>query len=515
MATEKEEEKISTLLEDLTSLESYARDLFSFLPLPVCLVSSVGIILEVNPAFENITGYNIEEIIGKPIEDILIKKEFEELSKETLEKGFVRAKELNILTKEKKEIPTSVSTILRKSEEGEVIGYFVGLFDLSDIKKTEKDLKNAQIALLNMLEDVEEARGRAEEEKNKTVATINNFTDGLLVFDPDNKLSLINPQAEKIFDIKQRDVIKRSIQELKTFPTLEPLALILLREAKDILRKEIQLKENLVIEVSSVPILRGEERLGNLIILHDITREKLIEKMKTEFVSISAHQLRTPLSAIKWTIKMFLDGDLGEITSEQRDFLGKTYRSNEKMINLINSLLDVTRIEEGRYLYKPVPTEIEPICQFVIKSYEEEVKRKNITVSFKKTEKRLPKIIMDVEKIKLAIQNLLDNAIRYTPSGGNVTIALRHGKKEVEFSIKDSGVGVPKEQQMRIFTRFFRGANVMRMDTEGSGLGLYIVKNIIEAHGGRVWFESEEGKGTTFYFTLPTKEEFAGFLKGF
>jgi PAS domain S-box-containing protein len=514
MAT-KEEEKISTLLEDLTSLESYARDLFSFLPLPLCLVSSTGIILEVNPAFENITGYNTEEIIGKPIEDIFIKKEFEEANKETLEKGFIKAKELIIFTKEKKEVPASISTILRKSEEGEIIGYFVGLFDLSSIKETEKDLKNAQAALLNMLEDVEEARGKAEEEKNKTMAIINNFTDGLLVFGPENKLSLINPQVEKIFDIKQKDIINRTIQELKTFPTIEPLSLILLKEIKDIFRREIKLKENLIIEISSTPILRGKEKLGNLIILHDITREKLIEKMKTEFVSISAHQLRTPLSAIKWTLRMLLDGDLGEITLEQRDFLEKTYRSNEKMINLINSLLDITRIEEGRYVYKPVLTEITPICQFVIKSYEDEIKRKNIKLDFKKPEKRLPKINMDVEKIKLAIQNLLDNAIRYTPPGGKVTIDLKHGKKEVEFSIKDSGVGIPKDQQSRIFTRFFRGANVMRMDTEGSGLGLYIVKNIIEAHGGRVWFESEEGKGTTFYFNLPVKEEFAEFLKEF
>ncbi len=478
-------------------------------------MSPIGIILEANPAFERITDYKIEEIVGKPIEDIFLEKEVGELLEETKKKGLVKEKEAIILTKEGKQISVSVSTVLRKSEEGEIIGYFFGLFDLSNIKKSEKELKNAQVALLNMLEDVEEARGRAEEEKNKTMAIINNFTDGLLVFNPENKLSLINPQTEKIFDIKQRDVINRPLQELKTFPTIEPLALILLKETKEISRKEIQLKENLVIEISSVSILKGEEKLGNLIIIHDISREKLIEKMKTEFVSISAHQLRTPLSAIKWTIRMLLDGDLGELTLEQRDFLEKTYRSNEKMINLINSLLDVTRIEEGRYLYKPVLTEIEPICQFVIKSYEEEIKRKNITVDFKKPEKRLPKIMMDVEKIKLAIQNLLDNAIRYTPPGGKVTITLKYGKKEVGFSIKDSGVGIPKEQQSRVFTRFFRGANVMRMDTEGSGFGLYIVKNIIEAHGGKVWFESEEGKGATFYFNLPTKEEFTEFLKEF
>jgi signal transduction histidine kinase len=237
-------------------------------------------------------------------------------------------------------------------------------------------------------------------------------------------------------------------------------------------------------------------------ILHDVTREKAIERMKTEFVSISAHQLRTPLSAIKWTLKMFLDGDLGELTKEQREFLEKTYKSNERMINLINDLLNVTRIEEGRYLYRPVLADIVPICQSVIDSYREEIEKKNLKFEFKKP-KELPKVRVDIEKISLAIQNLLENAIRYNREGGEIEIVLKEKEKEIEFSIRDTGIGIPKDQQNRVFTKFFRAPNAMRMETEGSGLGLFITKNIIEAHGGKIWFKSEEGKGTTFYFTLP------------
>jgi len=255
--------------------------------------------------------------------------------------------------------------------------------------------------------------------------------------------------------------------------------------------------------------------LGTLIILHDITREKTIERMKTEFVSLAAHQLRTPLSAIKWTLRMLLDGDLGKITEEQKDFIEKTYKSNERMITLINDLLDVTRIEEGRYLYKPVLADVEPIVQFVTNSYQEEIKKKKIRFEFKKPEEGLPKIKLDVEKIRLAIDNLIENAIRYTPAYGKVMVSLEHKKGGIEFSVKDTGVGIPKDQQGRIFTKFFRAANVMRMATEGTGLGLFITKNIIEAHGGKIWFESEEGKGTTFYFAIPVKEEFGEFLKEF
>jgi len=387
--------------------------------------------------------------------------------------------------------------------------------EIQELTKRTKELEDSRKALVNILEDIEEARKNAEQEKNKTEALITNFTDGLLFFGESRKLSLINPQAEDFFQVRGKDVIDKSIIELGTFSTIKPIVALVGKEIKGVFRKEVQIRENLALEVSTIPIMREEEKLGALIILHDVTREKTIERMKTEFVSLAAHQLRTPLSAIKWTLRMLLDGDLGKITEEQEDFIEKTYKSNERMITLINDLLDVTRIEEGRYLYKPVLADFEPICQFVINSYQEEIGRRGLKFEFKKPEKKLPRVMLDVEKMRLAIQNLLDNAIRYTPLAGQITVSLKLGQKGIEFSVKDTGVGIPKDQQGRVFTKFFRAANVMRLATEGSGLGLFITKNIIEAHGGKIWFESEEGKGTTFYFTLPVKEEFGEFLKEF
>jgi two-component system sensor histidine kinase VicK len=372
-------------------------------------------------------------------------------------------------------------------------------------------------ALLNMLEDVEEARKKAEEERDKTLTIINNFTDGLLFFSPENNLTLINPQATGFLKIESEDVIEKSILELSKFSTLQPLVNLLGKELKSLFRKELQIGEHLVLEISTIPIIREEEKLGTLVILHDITREKIIERMKTEFVSIAAHQLRTPLSAIKWTLRMLLDGDLGKITKEQENFIEKTYRSNERMINLINDLLNITRIEEGRYLYKPTTAGIENIIQFVINSVKGEIEKKRLKFKFGKPRKKIPKVRVDVEKLRLAIQNLLDNAIRYTPPDGRITVSLKYDpkKREVEFSVKDTGIGIPEDQKKRVFTKFFRGANVMRMETEGSGLGLFITKNIIEAHGGRIWFESKERVGTSFYFALPVKKEFEKFIEGF
>ena len=225
--------------------------------------------------------------------------------------------------------------------------------------------------------------------------------------------------------------------------------------------------------------------------------------MKTEFVSIAAHQLRTPLSAIKWTLRMILDGDIGDITKEQRDLLEKTYKSNERMIVLINDLLNVTRIEEGKLLYKPVLSSLEILTQSVVKPLMSEAKKRDIKLKIVKPKEILPKVKVDAEKIQLAIQNLIENAIKYTPPHGTVTVSLKSDNGKVEFSVKDTGVGIPDDQQGRIFTKFFRGANVVRLDTEGTGLGLYTSKNIVEAHGGKIWFESEEKKGSVFYFTLP------------
>ena len=369
-------------------------------------------------------------------------------------------------------------------------------------------------ALLNILEDIEEARARAVEERNKTLSIIANFADGLLVFNKDSSLSLINPTAESFFEVRATEVIGKSLVKLVEFPLFKSMVDLLVRESKGLFRRELKVEEALVLEISTVPITRGKKSLGTLVILHDITREKEIEKMKSEFVSLAAHQLRTPLSAIKWTLKMVLDGDIGKITEEQREYLEKSYISNERMIALINDLLNVSRIEEGRYLYKPDYVQFEDLVVSVIDNYQRELEAKKIKFKFEKPKEKIPKLKIDAEKMRLAVTNLLDNAIRYTSLKGEVVVSLKQIDNKLQFSIKDSGIGIPKNQQKRVFGKFFRAANAMKKETEGSGLGLFIVKNIIEAHKGMVWFESEERKGTAFHFSLPLEEENKDLLRG-
>lgn len=383
-------------------------------------------------------------------------------------------------------------------------------------KNTEKKNQRTEISAEEELSEIEETRRalayileEAEEEKDKIMAIIGNLADGLLFFDRGNRLSLINPQAEKIFGIKGQDLIGKTIFELNNFPGIKSVASLLEEGRVRIFREELQLKDNLILELTASPALKKNERFGTLVILRDVTREKLAERMKTEFVTLAAHQLRTPLSAIKWTLRILLDGDLGEINSEQKDFLEKTYQSNERMINLINDLLDVARIEEGRYLHRPTLTSIEIIVQSVISSYKGQVERKEIKLQFLKPQASLPQVKIDVEKMRSVVQNLIDNAVRYTPKGGEITISLKKINQDIEFAVKDNGVGIPEEQKKRVFSRFFRAANVIRMETEGTGLGLFISKNIIEAHGGKIAFESKEGSGSIFRFSIPIKNNSA------
>jgi len=374
---------------------------------------------------------------------------------------------------------------------------------MEELLTKSEDLRKVRAALLNVLEDTDELRRSAVDERNKTMAIIENLTDGVILLNKKKQIEIINSPATELFNIGKKEAIGKCFVDLLDIENIPEIKKILIDKdrIRNIYREEVATLDGLHLEITSVLLKDEIEEKGFLIIIHDVTKEKLIEKMKTEFVSIAAHQLRTPLSAIKWTIRMILDGDAGEINEEQRELLEQTYISNERMIRLINDLLDVSRIEEGRLLYNQEDARIEDVIDSVIEASQEMLRNKNMVLEVNK--KETPKVKIDKEKIGVVIQNLLENAIKYTEQGGKIKITLDNDEKNVIFKIEDSGVGIPKSQQDRIFTKFFRAENVTRMETNGTGLGLYTTKNIVQAHKGQIWFESEENKGTTFYFTIP------------
>ncbi len=385
-----------------------------------------------------------------------------------------------------------------------------------ELEEKAEEMSQTQTALLNLAEDTDKASQDAQREKEKTLAIIKNFMDGLFFFDKEKRLVLANPKAENLFDIKLRDISGRTIKELRTFPTLEPLIKLIGEELKEVFREEIATEGEMFYEITTIPIKQDKEEVGTLINIHDITREKGIEKIKSEFVSVAAHQLRTPLAGIKWTLQTILEEEEdAQIPEEIIGFIRKAYEANDRMVGLVNDLLNVSRIEEGRYVYEPEELDFMEVVTPVIEAYKEHIKNKGLEFYMELPKEKLPVVKVDREKVGIVVQNFLDNAMKYS-SEGKISLIIEHVDGKIKVSVKDEGVGIPDDQQKRLFNKFFRAANVQRMDTEGSGLGLFIAKNIIESHGGKVGFTSKAGEGSTFFFTLPAnKEEIDNFFKSF
>jgi len=224
---------------------------------------------------------------------------------------------------------------------------------------------------------------------------------------------------------------------------------------------------------------------------------------QSDFANLTSHQLRTPLSGMKWLLELLQKDSTGNLNKKQKDFVDKIYSSNERMIALVNDLLEVSKMESGESKLYLQPTDLTSVVRGVVKEKEKEVKKKRLQISFTTEQEPFPLVMTEMNKIKQAISNLVMNSISFTPEGGKIRIDLGKEDDTVLFTIEDTGVGIPKEQQKNIFVRFFRGSNIRSMETTGTGLGLFIAKSFIEASGGRIWFKSEPGQGTTFYFTLP------------
>jgi len=223
----------------------------------------------------------------------------------------------------------------------------------------------------------------------------------------------------------------------------------------------------------------------------------------SDFILSTIHQLKESAVSIKWSLRMFLSGDFGKITKEQKDVFEKLYNKNEAQIYLIDDLLNTIKIEEGMYAYNKTLFDAEESLEQAISYFEDKIKSKEITIKFEKSHQKLPKIKADKGKIEMVMHNLINNALKYTGAGGTIKIFLEDSGKELKFHIEDSGIGIPKSQQDKVFSKFFRADKTHFAEGGGFGLGLFLAKKIVEDHGGKIWFESKDGKGSSFCFTLP------------
>src|SRR5574343_351405 len=270
------------------------------------------------------------------------------------------------------------------------------------------------------------------------------------------------------------------------------------KEFNELNAKVLRLVADLEVEKKSVEE-KVVERTTELTAANDRLTE--LDKVKTEFLSVAAHKLRTPLSAVKWIFSLLLDdNDNANLTVEQKSLIMKGHESNERIIRLINEMLVVTRIESGKMSYNFSFIHIEDLIDNCLQDFTGQAKEKTVRLIFNRPNERLPYINIDPDKIRAVIQNLIENALFYTHENGQIEVSAELSSNFIKVSVKDNGIGIPEKQKSGIFNKFFRAENALKARTDGSGLGLFVAKSIVEKHNGEIGFDSVEGNGTTFYF---------------
>lgn len=252
------------------------------------------------------------------------------------------------------------------------------------------------------------------------------------------------------------------------------------------------------------PIQVDGKTIGAIDTFRDITREREIDKAKSEFVSLASHQLRTPLGIIKWYLEALINEDyLQKAPQQTKDYFNEIQKSNERVLELVRELLSVSRIDQGRVKNAPKSVDIIQLVTEIVEQMQILASKRKIALNLTVQDQKIPSINIDILRFHEVIENLIANALEYTKTGGRVDVTLNTKGNTFLIQIKDTGIGISSEDQKNIFTKFFRSATATSSNQEGSGLGLYIAKSYVEGWGGKISVESLEGKGSTFTINLP------------
>ncbi len=346
---------------------------------------------------------------------------------------------------------------------------------------------------------------------------IASISDGIVIYNQDFRVLVFNPGAEAIFNLSANRVVGSSIQldtvkspELQTltqviYPSLAPSINRLSEPNAYPQIMDISFSEpRLELRVTTNQLINDAgEAVGFIKLIRDRTREVELVKSKSDFITVAAHQLRTPLSAVSWTFES-LKKDVQD--PSQRELVAIGLNASNNLLKVVESLLNIAKIEEGQFGYQFKNVELVGFLGELLARADLIARQYKVNVYFEAPPGTELPVTIDPDRLGMAVSNLIDNAIKYNVENGQVIVKIAPvpNKPFVEISIKDTGVGVPPDELKKLFTKFFRGSNAVTKETTGSGLGLFIVKNIIHRHGGEVWAESELNRGTTFRFTLPT-----------
>ena len=357
-------------------------------------------------------------------------------------------------------------------------------------------------------------------EKNKEEAAFSNIADGIIGLDANQNVVIFNKAAETITGIQTKDAMGKPIQTLfqlfdenkaEILPTI--YCPIRHDDFEGIIynKQQVTLKTTLNTEIpinmiSSKIKESIRANLGCIITIHDLTKEKQLEQMKLDFVSMAAHELRTPITSITGYLSVFMQEMAGKIPASETELLDKIDFASKQLLSLVDNMLNVSRVERGVFSVTVAPMDYLDLVNKIISELSERAKSKGQVIEYVPPTQPIPQIEGDKIRLGEVLSNLIANAINYTPANGRIRITVELKDAQVVTHVQDNGKGIPADAIPHLFQKFYRVVAKLEQASKGNGLGLYISKAIIDVHHGKIWVDSEFGKGSTFHFSLPTQQ---------
>jgi PAS domain S-box-containing protein len=383
--------------------------------------------------------------------------------------------------------------------------------DLELITQSQEDIKRA---LLNVMEDLEVARDQLQLEKVKDDAILASIAEGLIAVDINRKIIMINNAAAQLIGLKTQDMLGKDVTDIPLYNEEGTRVSFENRPTQRALRSGQQVesvyylvrggKIKFQVAITVTPVQVDGKIIGAIDIIRDVTRESEIDRSKTEFVSLASHQLRTPLGIAKWYLEAIKDeGFLKNLSPTAQDYFNEVYKSNERLLSLVRDLLSVSRIEQGKVRNNPQKVNVSDLIKEIVKGVNISATKNKILIAVDIKNRQIPLVYIDPLRLYEVVENLLSNAIAYSHAGSTVNLMVNVNKTKISIVVADKGIGISEEDQKKLFTKFFRSETAVIKNTEGSGLGLYVVKSYVESWGGQISVKSDENKGSAFLITLP------------
>jgi PAS domain S-box-containing protein len=388
-------------------------------------------------------------------------------------------------------------------------------------------IKKDRQRILDLTVDLSKNKKNILDDDLRMKTIISSMSEGLIIIDKQYKITLINPKALEFFGYKRNEILNKDLRNiLKIIKNKKELPLVDWPTEKTLKTNDIvttSLEENLSITTDkqknslavtfSISPLNtkfetNDQDMGLIIIVRDANKDHELDKIKSGFISIASHQLRAPLTSVRWSSEILLSESAGELNGSQIDLIKEINDGTKRLSKIINILLNISRIENGKILREKKSIDLKIATDDVMKELSPVIDRKNIIIYALSPDIESELIKLDPILIRQVILNILSNAVNYSDNNSSIEIKwiLDKEKKEIIYSIKDNGIGIPMVSQGGIFSKFFRASNAMLKVSDGTGLSLAFAKDIINSWGGRIYFETKEGEGTTFFFTIPLPE---------